>query len=429
MSLRFGIATGDITPPSGLPMGGYAARVDVATGCRDALRCRAVAVSDETVTVVMVVLDLVYVTAAWSAPLRAAIARRLGCEATHVLVAATHTHAGPAVFRSALIDSERLRAYEQEIADIVLQTVDRARDALRPAQLAVGHARPSSVAASRHEMTQDIDDKVRVLVARGASGLPVGVIAAFGCHPTVLAATNHHYSRDLFGAAVDAAEERLGAPVALFNGAAGDVSTRFTRRAQDSSEVERLGRALADAIVEAVSQAVPVHGTPIRARVDLHAVTLRSLPSVEAAQDLVAAASARLREGRTRGRAPGETRRTEAELEGALAQLFMVMRGPQVALGRDSDSADPECAVLQLLEIAGCDVLGVPGELFSAVGRRVCVQRSRPTILVGYANDYLGYFVPPGPAATGAYEALLAVVDPTSAATLADRLVSMRAEE
>lgn len=433
MSLRFGIAAGDITPDPGLPMGGYAARVEVATDALDPLHCQAVVVSDDTAIVAVVALDLVYVNADWSAPLRESIGRRLDCPAANVLVAATHTHAGPAVFRSALVDSERMRAYEQDVADIVLHTVDRARNALQPAQLAFGQARQPSVAASRHAVTEDIDDRVRVLVARGTAGSPIGVIAAYGCHPTVLAATNRRYSRDLFGAAVDAAERRLGSPVALFNGAAADVSTRFTRRGQDPSEVDRLGHALGEAIVEAVSRAVPVESSPIRARVDLHAVTLRSLPDVEAAQNLVAAAAARLQEARTHNRTPGEVRHAEAGMEGALAQLFIAMRGPHVALGQRADAGQPghgvqHCAVLQLLEVAGCDVLGVPGELFSSVGGQVCAARPRPTLLIGYANDYLGYLVPPRAAAGGEYEALLAVVDSTSAATLADRLASMRME-
>ncbi len=433
MSLRLGIAAGDITPAPGLPMGGYAARVDVATDVLDPLHCRAVVVSNDSATAALVALDLVYVNAGWSAPLREAIGRRLDCPAANVLVAATHTHAGPAVFRSALVDCEPVRAYEQDIADIVLHTVKRARDALQPAQLAFGQARQPDVAASRHAVTADIDDRVRVLVALGTSGAPIGVMAAFGCHPTVLAATNRRYSRDLFGAAVDAAAERLHAPVALFNGAAADVSTRFTRRTQDACEVHRLGRALGDAIVEAVSQAVPVHSSPIRARVDQPTVTLRALPGVEEAQNLVAAAAARLREAKTHDQTPGEMRRAEAGMEGALAQLFMAMRGPHVALGQGADASQPGhgaqyCAELQLIEIAGCDVLGVPGELFSSVGRQVCGARTRPTLLIGYANDYLGYFVPPHAAASGEYEALLAVVDPTSAATLADQLATMRIE-
>ena len=428
MSLRFSIATGDITPPAGLPMGGYAARVDVATGAIDPLRCCAAVVSDASATVALVVLDLVYVRADWSAPLRESIGQRLGCAADNVMVAATHTHAGPAVFHSALVDCERLRAYERDVAGITLKTVERARDCLQSVQLAVGHACQSGVAASRHEATQPIDDHVRVLVARAPSGQPVGVMAAFGCHPTVLAATNLQYSRDLFGAAVNAAEARLGAPVALFNGAAADVSTRFTRRTQHPPEVARLGCALGDAIVQAVSRAVPLPDAPIRARVELHPVTPRPLPTVEVAQGLVAEASARLQEARSRGETPGDTRRREAALEGALAQLFMALRGPQVVLGRRPETGQRDGALVQLLEITGCDVLGVPGELFSSVGGQVCGARTRPTILVGYANDYLGYFVPPPVAASGVYEALLAVVDPSSAATLAERLAGMRIE-
>ena len=98
------------------------------------------------------------------------------------------------------------------------------------------------------------------------------------------------------------------APVVLFvNGAAGDVSTRFTRRAQDAGEVSRIGAALATAAVQALHNASPLTGTDsIRAgdRSDCHAV--RGDPLERG----VAAASARERrrgctplvDGRTPGR-------------------------------------------------------------------------------------------------------------------------------
>ena len=80
----------------------------------------------------------------------------------------------------------------------------------------------------------------------------------------------------------------------------------------------------------------------------------------------------------------------------------------------------PAQAALQSIQLGGCRVLGVPGEMFSEVGREICRCGSQPTLLVGYANDYVGYLVPPG-AAPG-YESLMSFVTEESAAAVAAAL-------
>ena len=77
----------------------------------------------------------------------------------------------------------------------------------------------------------------------------------FACHPTVLGHGNRLISADLFGAAQKSAESATGAPCAFVQGAAGDLSTRFTRRKQSFAEVDRLGTLLAEAGVAVAAEA------------------------------------------------------------------------------------------------------------------------------------------------------------------------------
>ena len=106
MNLRAGFSRVDITPPPGLPMGGYAARTDVATGVLDPLSCRAVTLQGSGAPLVLVALDLIHVAAPWAGDLRRRVAGALATEPERVLVAATHTHSGPGVFRSAPVAGE-----------------------------------------------------------------------------------------------------------------------------------------------------------------------------------------------------------------------------------------------------------------------------------------------------------------------------------
>lgn len=412
MSLCCGAAVRDITPPLGLPMGGYAARAGVAAGVRDPLLCRVLVLGAGESTAAFVLLDLVYVSRPWTDKVRAAVAARLDCAPAQVLVAATHTHAGPAVFRSVLTDDARVAAYEDAVADMVVATVEAAQHTASPATLAYGSATAPAVAANRRSADGPFDATVRALVFRHTNAAPLAVVATFGCHPTVLPPANLRYSADLFGAASAVAATALGAPVLLFNGAAADVSTRFTRRSQDDVEVERLGTILGEAIVAAVRSATPIAGAA-PAGIDRRvAIELVRAPAVEEARATAAAAAARAEACRAGSLAV--RRVAAAEMEGAAAQLFFALHGGiEGVLGRR-----PETAVVQRLRLGGIDIIAVPGEVFAAAGHAVSATATRPTLLVGYANDYLGYLVSPDVAAAGGYEALVAFLTPTSAAAI-----------
>src|SRR6185436_1549345 len=128
-----------------------------------------------------------------------------------------------------------------------------------------------------------------------------GTVATFGCHPTILPPSNLLYSRDLFGAAVDVAQAETGAPVLLFNGAAADVSTRFTRREATGAEVRRLGAMLGAAVVSAVRGAGRVAGEIVGAELRSLAVEVNPLPDEAEASARMADAMAAAEQLRARG--------------------------------------------------------------------------------------------------------------------------------
>ena len=68
-------------------------------------------------------------------------------------------------------------------------------------------------------------------------------------------------SAEFPGAMRRALAQELGTPdlsVLYLNGAAGDISTRFTRQSQTVDEVERVGQGVATAAVEALATAEPL---------------------------------------------------------------------------------------------------------------------------------------------------------------------------
>ncbi|GIW41633.1 MAG: hypothetical protein KatS3mg076_2210 [Candidatus Binatia bacterium] len=391
--MRFGFAKIDITPPVGLPMSGYAARSGVARGAADRLFCRVSVFGGKSGKACLCALDLLCVSREWTAPLRRAIGEALSCPAEAVLLAATHTHAGPAVFVPGR--PEVLRRYEEDLAARVVEAAREAASRTVPVELFFGEEEVEGVATNRRSPHGFVDRTVRVLVARAANRT-AGVLAQFSCHPTVLGPDNLRYSRDFFGAATDLAESALGSPVVLFNGAAGDASTRFARTDRSEREVLRLGEKLAEGIRAAAHRAHRVGGETLEAVAERVPLEL----------------SPRLSGGETGAGAGPE----DAELA---RTLLATLGGPESLLGPPPWEAEILC-----LRLGGIDLLALGGEPLSELARRLRERRPRPWMLLGYANDYLGYFVPSELARPDAYETLVALADPSSV----DRVFSRLAE-
>ncbi len=422
-TLHVGFGQCDITPPLGLPLGGYGARFGGADAVLDRLHGRAIVIDDGVAAIAIIVLDLVHVFADWTACVRERITRTHGIAAERVLIAATHTHAGPAVFRSAIERDERLATYEQVLVDQVVASIGDARQRAKPAVLRFGRAAVAGVAANRREATMPVDHMVRVLSSHEPNGTLLGVLANFGCHPTVLSAANHAYSGDLLGAAAVQAAQTLDAPVVLTNGAAGDVSTRFTRREQTPAELQRLARLLADGVVAAVDDATEVElgDTSLGAAAGAVPLRWRALPTTAAALAEAQAALADLKAMHARTADSRARRVAEARVEGAQAALWVSSQGGWAALFGERLPV----AQLQALRCGDVSLVAAPGELFSSAGTQLRRALGERVLVIGYANDYLGYFIPQAEAVAGGYEALIAMVDPRDEATIRDGLVAV----
>ncbi|MBI1816403.1 MAG: neutral/alkaline non-lysosomal ceramidase N-terminal domain-containing protein [Deltaproteobacteria bacterium] len=421
--LRVGFGQRDITPPLGLPLGGYGARFGGADAVLDRLHARAIVIDDGGAAIAIVALDLVHVFADWTVRVRERITRAYGIASERVLMAATHTHAGPAVFRSGIERDERLATYEHAMIEQVVASVADARQRAKPAVLRFGRAAVAEVAANRREAAMPVDHMVRVLSSHEPNGTLLGVLANFGCHPTVLSAANHAYSGDLLGVAATQAAQTLAAPVVFTNGAAGDVSTRFTRREQTADEVQRLARLLADGVGAAVNDAVEVDlgDTSLGAAVGTVPVRWRALPTRAAAQAEVEAALADLEAAHTRGDDARARRVAAARVEGAQAALWVGSYGGWAVLFGER----PPVAQLQALRCGDVSLVAAPGELFSSAGTQLRHALGERVLVIGYANDYLGYFIPEAEAVAGGYEALIAMVDPRDESTICNGLVDV----
>ena len=131
-----------ISPPVGAPLAGFAARQGVSQGIHDDLFARALVLANGEAVVALVSVDLLALSGDFIKRVREAIQRSTGIDPSSVMIASTHTHAGPVTITTFFNPEESVdSAYMDSLADAVEQSVTNAWRARFPAEVGVGVAK------------------------------------------------------------------------------------------------------------------------------------------------------------------------------------------------------------------------------------------------------------------------------------------------
>ncbi len=375
--------------PVGTPMAGYAARTGPSTGTIDTLTIGALVLQDGAARFVLIAADL----AAVDRSLVDEVASAAGLKRSELVICASHTHSGPAgvIARLHPADADQLDpALRADFVVRCVRAIELAHERAEPAELLFGQAESQGLAANRNEPEGPFDPRVSVLATRNDAGQFTAMLVHVACHPTILGAASRVISAEFPGAlraALEADWRHDGpTPVVLFaNGAAGDISTRFTRSAQDQGEVERVGQGLALAALQALEIAQPI-GAGIGFATELVTLTPRSLAEHSAPIPVPGCESDSV----------AEQRKAETRAQGALLLEQLVRNGPD---------AIQHTFELPAWRLGDLGVVAIPGELFASLGAAIVERVDTPVLVLGYANGYVGYLVDTAAYAAGTYEA------------------------
>jgi len=411
--LRYAATTVDVTPPTTVPLAGYVARKPVpATGTHDRLTASLLWLAgprEDSSSVCWVAVDALGLDVGTTCRIRSSVADRIGIDADAVLVCSSHTHSGPVTWSSSA-DSVAI--------DRLVKDICRGAARLPAIRTTVtagwGTVADAGVGGNRYDPAGPHDASTGVLVLRDAEAAVVTVLFDYACHPTVLGHANLEFSADYLAAtrrvvraALQETEGVETPPVVVFlQGAAGDVSTRFTRRAPTFAEADRQGAMLAGALLRGVLAAEPTRlaGTdPVVLR-GTCTVPTRPLPTAAVVRKTLAAAE---KEWATLDPGDGpetpEIRIARTRYEGALA----------LAALRDADlppSLDLPVSVVAVGQVAWAHL---PVEPFTCYGAEI--RAGSPfaeTRTIGYTDGYFGYLADEHAHRAGRYEALSSVFGP-----------------
>ncbi len=337
----------------------------------------------------LVTIDVLAVSARFADSLRQSLADTLQTIPEAILICASHTHAGPAGWQDwfpigtpAPLNSDLAETMKERLIDAAKMALNR----LTPARLAYGVGEIEGIGGDRNQAVPALDSHVTAWSFTSPDGTqPIAIVVHYACHPTVLG-PQLEYSPDFPGAARLRIEAEFPGAICLYlNGAAGNISTRFYRREQSFEEVNRLGTLLGDYVLGLLED--PQHGevSDLGATCKQIQLPFRAFSAVSH-EPLPATGNASIDQTRAEGAA------IEAQLEKAF-------RGRTVQSAR-----------LCVLQIGPWKLLGVPGEPFNELA--VAIRQVSPfALVVGYANDYLGYFPTQQAIDARTYEALSSPYD------------------
>lgn len=410
---RIGFCRRDITPPIGMGLGGYAGHRPC-TGVHDRLFCRAVVLEQAGTLYGLAALDLMCAdNSLWEYIARQAA--DLGISPERLVVSAIHSHSAPAgvipeegelasINRVILPRTPGYAAYMESVVRAATEALAEAAGNLEAFQIRSGRGPAPAVGSERHTGGYAFAE-LTAIQCRTDSGKNL-ILYNFPCHPTVMSPANLLVSADLVGSI----EGQLEGDMAVFlNGAAGDISTRFTRREASFSECARMGCLAAEAVRTLLADkpfTEPGPLTGLSGTVQLQARAVQ--PEAEARQKLEDA-TARWRQAEEAGVDPGTLRILKSYVEGAGVNLeFSQTMGDLRLLNLP----------VRVFRFAGFDFITVPGELYSTL-------LPEGASAICYANGYYRYIADRAAYDAGHYEAMAAILAPGQGEQLKDAITRL----
>jgi hypothetical protein len=356
--LRAGAAAVDISPEKNkIHMGGY--RVGrKSTGVHDPLYARALVLERGGHQQILVAVDLVGLFRPF---VRDTLAQIPDLPIDQVIVASTHDHSSPdsmGIWGHPPFSSGLDADFMEKVRRGIVRSIQEARSRLAPAE--IGYA---TAAVDPHDFIKNVnrknlvDPETTVIHVRARGGGPtIATLVELGCHPEIVPEDNTLVSADFPGYTVRALERELGGVGMYVSGDLGALVSPVRHRDDKKpgwmwDEAQRIGERLAGYASQAV----------------------RGIREYESAPRLAAY------------RSPIFLQNDNFYFH--VMQFTGVLDRPVYGHGYIETEVN-------LWEIGKLRIATVPGELSPDIGMRIRKICGHPAMIVGLADDELGYLFP-----------------------------------
>lgn len=427
--LRLGRAAVRITPPVGMPMGGYFA-LRLATGMHDDLSAKALVLEKDGVKAAIVACDLESIPRKFTDAARDLIQTTTGVPGENVMISTTHAHTGPEMSQLFLAWAEGktadvAREYHAALPAKIAEAVKQAEADLRPARAWTATGREGSLSFNRRFLMKDgtarfnpgkqnpdivralgpIDPAVPVVYVDSPEGKPLATYVNFALHLDTVGGTE--FSADYpFTLGKLLAGAKGPDMLTLFTiGTAGNINhLDVTSPAvqQGHAEAARIGTVLAAEVLRTLQKMKPVGEGPLQVRHEIVKLPLYELKlgEIEKAREVYE---------RVRKNGPEAAEFLET------VQAFKVLAVAEY-------KGKPLEAEVQVITLGDQIAwVALPGEIFVELGLALKAASPFPqTIVAELAHDMIDYIPNRKAYAEGAYEVVNSRCQPGAGEMLVD---------
>jgi len=396
--LLMGVAREDITPKIGSRIFGYSP-TQYSESVRDGLTVTALAFQCGEKKTLMVTATVCEIDTGLARQLKQEIGAKNGIDPDAIIIAATHTHSGPALIGHIGWGDIDYEYYEEIFRPRIIEAADKACAQMQPVLMGVAQG-TSLVGINRRELTADnkivlgqspwgcFNPVMTVISFKNKEEKIVANIVHYGAHGTA-AGVNTAISRDWSGHMTDALDEASGGITAFFNGPEGDVGPRLsngkTTGGGDLAYVEEMGKMAAEDAVR-IFRSISEYGA---ADTDASTAVL-SLP---------------LKKRISREEAIRNIDKYKDQTINCGRQMLEYYCKTAESYENGYVEEEQRSVEQTIVRIGNIAFAGFPYELFSEIGMRIDQAEKELNVLsLSNANGDLGYFPTQDQLCRGGYE-------------------------
>lgn len=321
---KLGVGAVTINPPAGISLAGYYHERGH-EGVLDDIQAKATVLDDGATRAALVVCDLIAMPKWIVAEARQLVEDRTGIPGSNVLIAATHTHTAPVLYREWSRDSadgggkQISKDYSHTLPALIADAVAAANERRQPARVAVAKEREHQLAYNRRFWMRDgsvgwnpgklnanivrpagpVDPEVGVFYAEtlGAKPAPLLTFVNYAMHPDTTGGTR--ISADYPGALARTVAQYKGSNMLTIfaNGTCGNINhtdVRWAAAQGSPQEANRLGTILAASVFKAYPRLLPLTNTgALRVRSEIVRLPVPAITAAQLEQARIDAATAK----------------------------------------------------------------------------------------------------------------------------------------
>lgn len=376
--LRAATSVVDITPQCEVHLCGYVgeARKHPAQGIHDHPLAVSLLLEMSNARLLFISVDVITMGKSKAEIIKDKIRNFIDIDSDHIIVNAIHSHSLANGFADeAMLGTPDNPEYFHYALEKIAESVRDLEEQLTDVEAYIGTCKVHGYYSKRTDASLPYEDNAAVIKFMHGDRI-VAAMCNFNCHATVLGPNNMMLSSDLIGEVRSQLTEELQVVPYTFTGASGDISNRQFRQGNDFAELKRVGKGIAD-ILKGIQNYEPLHMDEVMLQVYDHHIVYDNRAFFDEYQKGLDEANAVLAQD---GISLDERKLRTTEV--------MILKDKMT-----NETVDFHVSGV-VIHAQDLTIVTYPGELASKFGLALRAKcPSKHFLLIGYANDYQGYFI------------------------------------